>query len=199
MHICVSEEKFPQLSSCQPKKLSPPFDPLSRCWKTRCHEALRMNYWDFSLFLPFRWISVSNSFLWNCVTVSQCPEYFFFRALQTPPSYAMNNGHEFHLTLQQFPSALIVLGKQQSLHTVTEIVPPIHAGIISFIMVTMPELFLSSPSRTMKVFLEMCTDECCECDVKQKKKGAREVTSGSAAQLRKHCTYKKMKDMRRVW
>ena len=74
----------------------------------------------------------------------------FFTALQTPSSNVMNNGGKFHLTLQQFPSALIVLGKQQSLHNVTEIVPHSSAGIISFIIVTMLELFLYSLSRTMK-------------------------------------------------
>ncbi len=92
----------------------------------------------------------------------------------------MNDGSEFHLTLQQFPSALIVLGKQQSLHTIAEIVPHSSAGIISFIILTMLELFLSSLSRTMKlfeVFLEICTDECSECNAKQRR--AREASSGS--------------------
>lgn len=98
----------------------------------------------FSLFLPFRSISVKpHSFLLNCVTIVNALNVFF-TALQAPSSCVMNNGGKFHLTLQQFPSALIVLGKLQSLQTITEIVPHSSAGIISFIMVTMLQLFLSS-------------------------------------------------------
>ncbi len=100
---------------------------------------------------------------------SQCTECFFM-ALQTPSSCVMNDGAKFHLTLQQFPSALIVLGKQQSLQTVTEIVPSFISRHNKLYYGNNAGAFLSSLSRTMKlfeVFLEMCTDECTECYVRE--------------------------------
>lgn len=121
MHICVSQYSLLTVITLPTEKLP----PLCGWWNTRCHWAFHMNYCDFSLFLPFRWISVKfHSFLWDYITVvNKLNVFFFFTALQTPSSCVMNNGGKFHLTLQQFPSALIVLGKQQSLHAITEIVP----------------------------------------------------------------------------
>lgn len=102
----------------------------------------------------YTWITVilhsvchSDEFPWSSIgfylTAVNTLNVFFYTALQTSSSSVMNNGGKFHLTLQQFPSALIVLGKQQSLHAITEIVPHSSAAIISFIMVTMLDLFLS--------------------------------------------------------
>lgn len=47
----------------------------------------------------------------------------FFMTLQALPSCVMNNGSKFHLKLQPFFSALIVLGKQQWSCAVTAITP----------------------------------------------------------------------------
>lgn len=97
---------------------------------TQCHESFHLIYCDF--FFPTVF----------CIQINFCEVPLIFMDLvlgasQAPSSCVMNTGGQFHLTLQQFPSSLIVLRKQQSWHSVTGIVPYSSADIICFFMVTM--------------------------------------------------------------